>query len=295
MNVSSDSGLSKALISLGLQPGDALLAVLGDPLPSSLGSPDQTIEQILLVIGPNGTLVIPAFRLCSGSDDSLPPAAQALMKHSGAMLSNHPTHPVVAIGALAQVVTENHAASTAFGRKSPLFKLLQARGKVLQIGCDFAENPMVFVAEEIARPAYIDRARPIETTLPSGKSAIKWIRQPGCHRGFGVLTEALECKGAIGEGSWRATTLRLVSARSIVDEAVDALSMSDDALLCLEADCELCAESRAMLTANEAEELDKLITEQAEEDERMARSVEQSLDGGTVRFVESSEADFSDN
>ncbi len=288
--------LSDALINLGLESGDTVLAIKGEDVSESLGDPDEIVSEIIRILGPMGTIVVPGFGFHpSQGAISIPPFAEALLHVPGASLSDHPTHPIAAVGRLASIVTENHGSNSAFGRNTPLFKLFQAGAKVLQVGCDFSENPMVFVAEEMACLPYISRARPMSFTLSSGKTVTRWIRQPGCHRGFGSLADPLrECESysetAVGD-----TPLRLMDARSVVNAARDAVSMGADALLCLEPDCELCAEARAIIDANAADESDKRVIEQAEEDERMTRDLERRLDGGLAKFVDSSDAGFSSN
>ena len=271
------------------------MAVFGNEALARLVGADPILEDIIRVLGPEGTLVIPAFGFQQSQGPiRIPTFAEALLHIPGATLSNHPTHPVVAVGRLAVIITENHGSAGAFGRNTPVYKILQAKAKMLQVGCDFSENPIVFLAEELTGVPYIARSRPVSITLSSGKTVTKWIRQPGCHLGFGVLAETISDSDSYAEEILDGTQFRLMDVRAVFDAASDALSISPDALLCLEPNCELCAEARAMIEANAAEESDKLITEQAEEEERMTRDLEQRLNGIT-KFVDSSDAGFSSN
>jgi aminoglycoside N3'-acetyltransferase len=291
--------IAQALTKLGLKAGNTVLLVGPDESPCHLATPRQIVDQLIAALGPDGTVASPAFYLAcrpGGAPNSLPPPfASALLEGHGALLSQHPTHPVVALGGLAEAITEGHTHKSVFGRGTPLFKLLQAHVKILQIGCDIAANPMGYVAEEIADAPYVNRSRLATYTDPSGNTVSRWIRQPGCCQGFSEVADDLRTGGGLTEISVRSTILRLIDSRKFVDTAVEALSAACDALLCTLPDCVLCAESRAMIAAKAAEDSDQEITELAEEEERLARSVEQRLSGGTARFVDGSDTHFSPN
>lgn len=259
------------------------------------GGAGTVVDAVLAVLGDGGTLVVPTFNYSSGVFDpnetpSLVGAiSEEVRKRPNAIRSLHPTHSVAAIGALAEAVTEGHEKTQPFGRDSALFKVLQANGKILQLGTTQASNSMVHVAEEMANLPYLDRSRQVSVKTPQGKIVRKWVRRPGCSRGFTEIEEILQEQGAIRETLIGKCVARLMSARAVVNAAEEALKYDQEALLCDLPDCESCAEARAMISATEAEKQDREITELVEHEERMMRLIETRLDSGEVSFFDSSE------
>lgn len=287
--------LANALLEVGIFPGDTVLAIFGQSLPTSPAPADTLLSAIISYLGTEGTIAVPGFAFDTRQGAvRLPPFADALTHFPGASISAHPTHPIAAAGRLAESITQTHPIESAFGKSSPVFRLIESDAKLLQIGSEFSENPTVFVAEEIVGVPYAGRSRPILISLRSGKTVTRWMRQPGCHRGFGALADELFDHGLMIETCAGDVKIRAVGMKAVFEAASEALSMSPDSLLCLEADCVLCAEARAMIDADAAERSDKQITEQAEDDERMTRELEQRL-SGIARLIDPSEADFSPN
>ena len=68
----------------------------------------------------------------------------------GARRSNHPTASVVALGAGAQYLTENHPLAYGYGAGSPFDKLCRRRGKVLLLGSPLNRVTLLHYAEHIA-------------------------------------------------------------------------------------------------------------------------------------------------
>ncbi|MCE5198988.1 MAG: AAC(3) family N-acetyltransferase [Armatimonadota bacterium] len=294
--------IEAGLREIGLSKGDVV--VVHSSL-SSFGRVDggakAVVDAILAVIGDEGTLVVPTFTYGQSVYD--PDESPSLMgaipeevrTRPNALRSLHPTHSVAAIGSLADVFTEGHEKVHPFARGSALFKVLQARGKILQLGTTHTTSSIIHVAEEIAAVPYLDRSRYVEYKTPQGKSAHKWVRRPGCSRGFDVLEEALQEADAIRETMIGESRVKLMSARAVVDAAVELLKFDQEGLLCDQPDCEVCAEARAMVAATEAEKQDKEITELAEEEERLRRVIETRLSGGELKYFEIDDGDHSPN
>lgn len=72
---------------------------------------------------------------------------------------------------------------------------------------------------------------------------------------------------------------RLMSARAVVDAAIELLKSDPTSLLCSRPDCGNCAESRAMIAATESALQEHRITELADEEERIRREAERQLSG----------------
>jgi aminoglycoside 3-N-acetyltransferase len=279
---------------LGLEAGDVVvvhssLSCFGE----QEGGAETVVDALLEVLGAAGTLVVPTYTTGQGvfDPDETPSTAdvitEAVRLRPDAVRSLHPTHSVAAIGPMADVITEGHEKVNAFARGSALFKVLQARGKVLLLGTTHTSNSMVHVAEEIANVGYLDRSRMVTVKNPRGKLTQRWVRRPGCSRGFDVIDEILNREDAIRETMIGECRARLMSARAVVDAAVEALKADPEALLCEIPDCESCAEARAMLAAAEMEKQDREVTELAEEEERLRRAMEREMGGGELSYYDS--------
>ena len=294
--------IERGLQELGLRSGDTV--VVHSSLSSFgkvAGGAETLVDALLAVLGADGTLVVPTFTYALGVFDprETPSAAgnvtEAVRNRPNAIRSLHPSHSVTAIGRLAKAVTERHEKAHPFGRGSALFKVLQANGKILQLGTNQTTNSMVHVAEEIVEMPYLDRSREAGIRTIRGEVVHRWIRRPGCSQGFGAIEEDLQQQGAIVETFIGKCRARLMSARAVVKAAVEALKLNPEALLCDAPDCETCAQARAMIAATEVEKQDKEVIELAKEEERTLRLVQRQFDEGEVRYFETDENDRSPN
>ncbi|MHB9036851.1 MAG: AAC(3) family N-acetyltransferase [Armatimonadota bacterium] len=293
-----ETGLKK----IGLAKGDVV--VVHGSLSSfgnGKGGAETVVDALLDVIGSEGTLVVPTYTYGldvydpEESPSVVGAISEAVRKHPNALRSLHPTHSVAAIGRLADVITEGHQNVHAFARGSALFKVLQARGKILQLGATQTSNSMIHVAEEISNLPYLDRSKHIQVKNAQGKLVDKWVRKPGCSQGFDVIEEILDERDEVRETIIGDCRARLMTARSVVDAALEVLKFDSEGLLCENYNCEVCAEARAMVEATEAEKQDKEIIELAEEEERIRRVIETRLQGGEVKFFDAGDEYTSPN
>ncbi len=287
---------------LGLKAGDAV--VVHSSL-SSFGRVEggarTVVDALLEVLGPKGTLAVPTFNFEPGVFDSeeTPSAVgkitEAVRKLPGAIRSEHPTHSVTAVGPLAAVITEGHDKVNPFARGSALFNLLQANGKVLQLGTTQTTCSMVHVAEEIVGAPFLDRQRNVGIKMPDGSVIRKWIRRPGCSQGFNVLDEPLRQRGQLVETMIGKCRARLMTARDLVQAAVEMLRADPVSLLCTRPDCGNCAEARAMIAALGSEQQDREVTEMAEREERTMRLIEKQFEDTEITYFEPEKYEHSPN
>lgn len=282
----TEQDITTGLRELGLKAGDTVV------VHSSLssfgeveGGADTVIDALLEVLGKDGTLVMPTFNFEPGVFDRantrsiVGAITEAVRARPDAIRSNHPTHSVSAIGRLAEVITEAHDKVDPFAKGSALYKTLQAGAKILQLGVTHTSNSIIHVAEELAKVPYLERQRNVGILRPNGTVAYKWIRRPGCSHGFNEVDELLYAKDEITEVKIGECRARLMTARSVVDAALEMLRFDPESLLCSRPDCGTCAESRAMVSAMESERQDQEIIAMAEEDESLRRQIEKRLDG----------------
>lgn len=294
--------IKKGLTKIGLAMGDVVV------VHSSLssfgevdGGADTVVDALLETVGEQGTLVAPTYTY--GLDIYNPKTSsslcgaitEAVRKRPSALRSLHPSHSIAAIGALADMITEGHEKVHAFARGSALFNVLQARGKILLLGVSHRSNSMIHVAEEIANLPYLERSRQVEFKNAQGKTIQKWIRRPGCSQGFDAIEEILDEHDAVRETTIGECRVMIMTARSVVDAALEILKLDPEGLLCERPDCEACAQARAMVEATEVEKQDKEVMEQAEDEERLRRVIQKRLQGGEVKFFDAEDEYTSPN
>ncbi|MEU6528753.1 AAC(3) family N-acetyltransferase [Streptomyces sp. NPDC046928] len=172
------SSLARDLVDLGLRPGTTVLAHASL---RRVGAADEDLLTALLdVLGPRGTLVVPAFT--AGNSDSSPayrdrvrglnadqirslrsrmppfdPAstpsegvgrlAEAVRRSGGAVRSTHPQTSFAALGARARELLAGHAEDCHLGERSPLRGLYEAGAHVLLLGVGFEVCSAFHLAE----------------------------------------------------------------------------------------------------------------------------------------------------
>jgi aminoglycoside N3'-acetyltransferase len=147
----SAADIRSALDALGVGPGSTVLvhsalSSLGHFLPG----PEGLIRLLLEVIGPDGTILMPAFPFTGSMEDyaASDPVfdvrstrsrsgqlTEAFRRHSGVLRSLHPTHSFCALGRQADELTrDHHKAGTPCGPDSPLGRFAAGDGIVLRLG-----------------------------------------------------------------------------------------------------------------------------------------------------------------
>ena len=141
------------------------------------GGPVVVVQPLIEVLGPGGTLVMPAFTgdLTDPQDWHDPPVpeewwpairaelpafdaavspgrktgaiAECLRTWPGALRSDHPNMSFAALGARAAAVTADHALDFGFGETSPLARLAALEASVLLLGVGFDRATCFHLAE----------------------------------------------------------------------------------------------------------------------------------------------------
>ena len=250
------------LRTLGLQPGDAVLA---HGSLSSFGHVDggaqAIIDALLGLLGPQGTLVMPYFLpLYEGAYDYAHPPTpytgvlpQQLLAQPRALMSVHPSHPVVALGPAAPQITADHYRTSAVGRGSPIDRLAKLGGKVLLLGVNQSANTTIHTAEAYAAVPYWGHPRPDRPTgrwtiLPSGGQI--WVplpETPGNSSGFVRVEPLLIEHHLMTVASIGRARCRLIPSQPLIDAVVEYLRRDPGGLLCQQADCAYCAWARQFL------------------------------------------------
>lgn len=176
MNESSNTNISQKithdLLALGVQPGGILLVhsalrSLGPEISRANQGAERVIQSLLNVLGPTGTLIMPALSYETvGRDNprfnvrSTPTCIGALQEtfrtRPGTVRSVHPTHSVCGVGRRVEELLSDHQLDTTpCGPHSPFAKLPHIGGKLLFIGCGLRPNTSMHAVEEHVEPPYL--------------------------------------------------------------------------------------------------------------------------------------------
>gem|GEM_PF-3514058 len=282
------TGFLEQIINLGIRSGDNVMLTCSVACLEELDvTAVEVVSGIFEIVGPTGTLVTPAYSDASwalrSSTFQASPLGEALADFPDALVSEHPTHPFCAAGKLAEILLDDTQGCAPFGRDSIPFRMLQVGAKQIMLGCGLYQSPFVYLAENLVQVPYSDRSIVLGIKLSSGKTVRKHIQMPGCGTGFTNLEENDFLKESPDN------IISAASARDIFDAAKNTLTDDQSALLCEEPDCDICAQSRAIIDATEADKFDKQVTALAEEEENTRLELERKLDGRVTFF----ETDYS--
>jgi aminoglycoside 3-N-acetyltransferase len=154
--------LQTELQSLGIRAGDALMVHASVRSVGPVEERGQGVLSALLdVLGPEGslmaytdfepTLEVPYFDMKrSPARPDYGVLAELVRTYPGAVRSANPGASMVAIGAKAQWLCEEHSLDYGYGPGGPLGKLVSARGKVLLLGSDLDQVTLLHLAEHLA-------------------------------------------------------------------------------------------------------------------------------------------------
>lgn len=258
--------LIDGLTQLGLRSGDKLIAHASlSSFGLVEGGARTVIEAILAVIGPRGTLMMPHFfsPFYEGAFDprNPPPTTcgalpRLLRTWPDAVLSLHPSHPVVAVGLDAQRLTEGHFRASPVGKDSPVDRMAKMGGKVLLLGVTQWVNTTIHTGEAYAGVSYWGRPRPDRprgrwAIMPDGRTV--WIpipEYPGDSAGFHKIEPFLVERGLIAFGLIGRARCRLMAGQPLIDAVVEFLSRDPGGLLCDRVDCTFCPWARQFLSEN---------------------------------------------
>jgi aminoglycoside 3-N-acetyltransferase len=246
-------GIAADLRALGIQSGEVLLV---HSSLSSLGwingGPVTVIQALQDVLGPEGTLVMPAHsgEYSDPAEWGNPPVPQAwhetirrtmplfdvrrtptrgmgriaelFRTWPDVMRSSHPQVSFAACGKQAALVTADHELAYSLGETSPLARVYELDGRVLLLGVGFDRNTSFHLAEyRVPDPPLVKVGAP---WLRDGAKVWQVFDDVELDDGvFPEIGQALECEDGVTLGPVRAATCRLFDQRPAVDFAVEWL------------------------------------------------------------------------
>jgi aminoglycoside N3'-acetyltransferase len=217
--------------------------------------PAGLIDALRAALGPNGTLVTPAW---TGSDDepfdpSATPAsddlgvvADSFWRMPGVLRSHHP-FAFAAAGPQARRVTEGPLPTPPHVPESPVGYVHDLDGQVLLLGVGHDADTSLHLAEVLAGVPY-GIPRHITVLRDGAPVRVEYRENDHCCQLFSMADEWLRERGLQREGPVGHAHARLFRARDVV--AVAREQLSRDPLVFLHpagAGCEECDEARASL------------------------------------------------
>jgi aminoglycoside 3-N-acetyltransferase len=241
--------IARDLRQLGLAAGDTMLVHSAMSWIGNVqGGAATVVDALLDAIGPGGTLAVPTFPFrgsmlahVRGDPDFDVDETPSLMgavteevrTRPGALRSLEPTHPVAALGPLAEFLVEDHVnADGSCDTHSPLYRLthVEAMGDghawVLLLGVNFRNCTLLHAAEEIARVPFIDFNTRYRLRGRSRRSA--YALHIYCHStplraNFPAIEPALLARQQLTVGLVGSAQCRLARADHVVGCALDRL------------------------------------------------------------------------
>jgi aminoglycoside 3-N-acetyltransferase len=160
------SDFRNELHKLGINNGDVVLMHSSMKALKTEKTPTEFIEDIISVIGPEGTLLVPALTYdnvnpkqpyfkARETEPCIGLIPRTFFRMSGVVRSLHPTHSVCALGRKAvELCSQHYLDETPVGPNSPFIKLTEYNGKILFIGNTVKSCTFMHGVEEIAKAPY---------------------------------------------------------------------------------------------------------------------------------------------
>ena len=184
MKARSTEDFKGQLRSLGLNSGDIVLMHSSMKALATKKSPQEFIQDIISVIGPEGTLLIPAltfanvkaeypYFIARETEPCIGLIPRTFFRMRGVVRSLHPTHSVCAFGKRAIELTSKHFLDkTPVGPHSPFRKILDYNGKLLFIGDTVRCCTFMHGVEEIAGVPYVLKKEWLRYTIEDEKGNV---------------------------------------------------------------------------------------------------------------------------
>ena len=251
---------------MGLTRGDHVVAHISlSSMGHVTGGAQSIVDALLDLVGPTGTVLMPRF-VPYVQDQELfdpenpPPSVTAVPEHlrqqGGAIMSVHPSHPVVAIGSQAEAVTAGHLGASPVGIDSPFDRMARLGAKVLLLGVNQRANTMIHVGEAYAQVRYWGAPRP---DRPAGLWILNeegdkvWVpltEVPGDSYGFVDIEPFLVLRGLVEYGRIGRARVRLMPGQALIEAVVEFLVRDPAGLLCEREECFFCSWARGLLVAD---------------------------------------------
>jgi aminoglycoside 3-N-acetyltransferase len=243
------------------------------------GGPDAVIAALRAALGPQGTLLAPAFttnlidpytwpsppppeereRLMAEMS-SFDPAkstphrmgaiATALWKTPGASRSRHPVTSWAGLGPRADELLADQPLDDPEGPQGPVGRAWKADAWVLLLGVDHDSNTTVHLAESLLEMPHLLELPDLWPDDSQGARIWRSVRKTTkCSDGFVKLRLPLQREGVIQTGHVGDAPVQLMRSQDVVAVAMELLAEDPTALLCDDPGCVHCPTSRRVLAS----------------------------------------------
>jgi aminoglycoside 3-N-acetyltransferase len=244
---------------LGVTPGSVLVVHTAFSRVGPVeGGPQGLIEALRLVLGPEGTLVMPSmtdeddrpFDPASSPCASLGVVAETFWRMPGVLRTDNP-HAFAAVGPMAAKITAPQPVDVPHGADSPVGRVRDLDGYVLLLGIGHDADTTVHLAENLAGVRYRKRAH--ATVMSNGRpKRYDYGEIDHCCANFSLLDDWLEAGGRQRRGIVGHGDARLARSRDIVDAALIHLQENETVFLHPAGACGECDEARASIPSGAA-------------------------------------------
>ena len=237
--------LAASLRKLGIKRGSVVMlhsSYVGlEPMD---GGADAVVDAFLDVLGPKGTLMVPAF----GALGIIP---EMVKKRPEAVFSPCPKGTIAAIGAKAKEIAKDHwKAESAHGENTPFTRLRDLDGYICLLGVDQDRNTTLHSVEALLELPYLSDTTATFKT-PEGKTVTKtWKYYPGPHRDFIGLDKYMRHEGIMKIQRIGNAQVRLIKARDLFDLCLELGEHDPAFALCENPACDDCVRQRAAIFAD---------------------------------------------
>jgi aminoglycoside 3-N-acetyltransferase len=249
------NSLARDLAALGLSSGQLVMAhVSMTALGFVAGGPTSLLDALLDVLGPAGTLLLPAHSADLSDPatwqappvptawidevrDALPPfdpartptwglgvVPELFRTWPGVIRSDHPAVSLAARGPLAAEILRDHALDDPHGEGSPLARAYDRDAKLLLLGVGWNRATLLHLAERRAEPG----AAPIVSGAPilrdGGRVWQTYRDYDSDPERFAAVGEALAAAGILTVGRVGSAEAMLVDGRTAVDIGTSVLA-----------------------------------------------------------------------
>jgi len=245
----SPPDLTKALISLGLTPGDIIFVHIAyNEFIGFNGRPSDVLTSLRSAVSETGTVLMPSMPFTGSAVDYVRSGQMFDVRHTASQMglvtelfrrspgttrSLHPTHAVLASGPAAEQLLRDHPlASTPCGRHSPYAKLADAGAKIVLLGTGIAVMTYYHYLEEqlesvLPRSPFTQETFDIAFRGYDGETCRVTTRlydqALSARRRLGSVEHELRMRGAWPERSVGRVSVVVLDARAISD-AVRAMA-----------------------------------------------------------------------
>ncbi len=249
-------------IELGVTRGDCLIVHCSFKFLKEAGySPNEVIDALMDLLGPEGTLIMPTFTYSYSGIWNVVPfnpgitpgifngiLSEMFRLRPGTIRSGHPTYSIAASGKLAEYLTVNREQSSALGHGSSYEDALNAGAKIMLLGVGNNRNSMLHYIEVASGLPYNDipfRQYWNDRAVIERNGKIEEVplvpEYPACSDNFSwldnlLVKEKIAVKNKIGEGN-----CYLMQATRLKDFIIGEIRKKPDCMLCNSIVCEPCA------------------------------------------------------